>query len=1074
MWTAMIRDRVPSAQPLGLSGEVKHNSMRGGGMARFGGLLKSRGWVAFTVLAAILATPGAGRCGWHVLSAADGLAANSVSSVVEDRTENLWFGTAGGVSRYDGATWRTFTTADGLAGNYVHSILEDRAGNYWFGTDAGGVSRYDGSAWRTFTTADGLAANYVQSIVEDHAGNLWFGSNSGVSRYDGATWRTFTTADGLADNYVRSIVEDRAGNLWFGTSGGVNRYDGATWRTFTTADGLAGNDVVSILEDRSGNLWFGTPAGVSRYDGTTWKTFSTANGLASDQVDALLEDRNGNIWAGGPAASRYDGSSWRTFPEASGVDGAPRLQDRSGNLWYSHIGIGAVRYDGSSWRVFGQTDGLVGGIQGRIIEDRGGTIWADFSFSGLRRYDGSTWNAFAATDSLLTATGVPTLLDHDGNLWLGNATGASRYDGSTWQTFTTADGLVDDFVTSIVQDRSGSWWFGTNLGASRYDGSTWQTFTADSGLASNEVFSMLDDHNGNVWFASYASGVTRFDGSSWQIFTTSDGLPSNSISAMLEDHLGNIWFATDGSGVARFDGSSWKTFTTADGLASDRVACMVEDHLGNVLFGTNGSGVSRYDGARWRTFTMADGLIDNWVPSILEDHTGNLWFGSIYSGVTRYEPDRVPPQTVFLSVPPHLTAARDQGVVFTSAFGETQGIDHSYRLDGGIWSDWSRLGSLFLTGLAQGSHVLEVRSRDDLDNIEQSTARTEFEVDAEPPLPVISAPTFGNPVRGTVEILGAAADARFASYRVDVRSSGAATWSGATVLAQSASPVASGVLAPWDTTPLPDGGYDLRLSVTDSLGLTGTALSTVIVDNHAPFFAETAPTKVPAATGGDVYTTNAETHLYFPPHAFAQDAIVMVTAAAAGSVPGTLPSGAAKVADGYDMEWASSLQKFARFTMSYAGASVPAGTLALYRSPDGTNWERLGGTVDASAKSISLAVSAPGHYALFADNGAGAGTATLSPIAFTPRVFSPSGAFADKEVGISFSLGKAAPVTVKVYSRSGRLIREVAAGLQLNAGANLLHWDGRDRDGGYAVDGMYLVTVEALGHTETKTLAVVK
>jgi flagellar hook assembly protein FlgD len=65
-------------------------------------------------------------------------------------------------------------------------------------------------------------------------------------------------------------------------------------------------------------------------------------------------------------------------------------------------------------------------------------------------------------------------------------------------------------------------------------------------------------------------------------------------------------------------------------------------------------------------------------------------------------------------------------------------------------------------------------------------------------------------------------------------------------------------------------------------------------------------------------------------------------------------------------------------------------------------------------------------------------------------------------------------VTVRVFSRSGRLIREVATGLSLNAGENLIRWDGTDRNGGYVVDGMYLVTVEALGHTETKTLAVVK
>ena len=67
-----------------------------------------------------------------------------------------------------------------------------------------------------------------------------------------------------------------------------------------------------------------------------------------------------------------------------------------------------------------------------------------------------------------------------------------------------------------------------------------------------------------------------------------------------------------------------------------------------------------------------------------------------------------------------------------------------------------------------------------------------------------------------------------------------------------------------------------------------------------------------------------------------------------------------------------------------------------------------------------------------------------------------------------------APVTVKVFSRSGRLIREVVAGQELGAGANLIAWDGTDRNGGYVADGMYFVTVEALGQTQTKGLAVVK
>jgi flagellar hook assembly protein FlgD len=44
----------------------------------------------------------------------------------------------------------------------------------------------------------------------------------------------------------------------------------------------------------------------------------------------------------------------------------------------------------------------------------------------------------------------------------------------------------------------------------------------------------------------------------------------------------------------------------------------------------------------------------------------------------------------------------------------------------------------------------------------------------------------------------------------------------------------------------------------------------------------------------------------------------------------------------------------------------------------------------------------------------------------------------------------------------------------MGAGANLVRWDGRDRSGAYVADGIYLVTVEALGETRRNTLAVVK
>lgn len=98
----------------------------------------------------------------------------------------------------------------------------------------------------------------------------------------------------------------------------------------------------------------------------------------------------------------------------------------------------------------------------------------------------------------------------------------------------------------------------------------------------------------------------------------------------------------------------------------------------------------------------------------------------------------------------------------------------------------------------------------------------------------------------------------------------------------------------------------------------------------------------------------------------------------------------------------------------------------------------------------------------------------MGSITFTPRVFSPHGTYAATSVAIGFTLGRLGPVSVRVYDLTGRLVREVADGLQLQAGANVVRWDGRDREGREVKDGPYLVTVDADGTTRKRALAVVR
>ena len=454
---------------------------------------------------------------WTTFTPADGLADNRVNAIAKDSAGVLWFGTHGGVSRYDGQSWTSFTTADGLPDNWVNAIIEDSNGALWFGTFGGGVSRYDGQSWTTFTTGNGLAYNYVLAIVEDRSGALWFGTRGGVSRYDGQRWTTFTTADGLANNRVNAIIEDRGGALWFGTyAGGVSRYDGQSWTTFTTIDGLASNYVVAIIEDRAGALWFGTfGSGVSRYDGQIWTTFTTADGLVSDYVQAIIEDRAGALWfgTGERGVSRYDGQRWTTFTTADGLASNyvfAIVEDRAGALWFGTAGGGVSRYDGQRWTTFTTADGLANNDVFAIVEDRAGALW--FGTRGG---------------------------------------GVSRYDSQSWTTFTTADGLANNGVFAIVEDRAGALWFGTRSGGvSRYDGQSWTTFTNIDGLASNYVEAIIEDRAGALWFGTIDGGVSRYDGQSWTTFVPSDGLPNNNVSVIVEDSAGALWFGTYG-GVTR-------------------------------------------------------------------------------------------------------------------------------------------------------------------------------------------------------------------------------------------------------------------------------------------------------------------------------------------------------------------------------------------------------------------------------------------------------------------------------------------------------------------------------------------
>ena len=98
-----------------------------------------------------------------------------------------WFGTDLGVARHTGyktlENWTVYNTGSGLIDNFVQAIAIDMNKNLWFGT-RGGVSVFDGTTWSNFKESDGINSNNVLCIKVDKNGVVWLGTDKGVTSYD--------------------------------------------------------------------------------------------------------------------------------------------------------------------------------------------------------------------------------------------------------------------------------------------------------------------------------------------------------------------------------------------------------------------------------------------------------------------------------------------------------------------------------------------------------------------------------------------------------------------------------------------------------------------------------------------------------------------------------------------------------------------------------------------------------------------------------------------------------------------------------------------------------------------------
>ncbi|MBN1416866.1 MAG: hypothetical protein JW973_17340 [Bacteroidales bacterium] len=316
---------------------------------------------------------------------ANTISSNVVTSILEDRDNNLWLGTDGnGLNIIEQATGKVKVLyaderkSNGISTNSILALYQDSNGNIWAGGYMGAICCYNPLTrkWKQYPVicsqpgCDGL--HDVRMFMEDSKHRLWIATNGhGLFMFDyrNEKFRFHSTIDGkIIDDHVLSLCEDSAGKLWVGTYNGACLLDPENYTSLFfdysefSPTGLSNNWIYCIHRDRKDRIWLGTSYGLNQYnyDRRTFTRYYASDGLAGNVIDGILEDDEGNLWiTTNNGISKFNPDSMK-FLNLYREDGLPGNEFIHGSYYKSRSGE----------MFFGSNDGLVSFHPSHIRPDR--------------------------------------------------------------------------------------------------------------------------------------------------------------------------------------------------------------------------------------------------------------------------------------------------------------------------------------------------------------------------------------------------------------------------------------------------------------------------------------------------------------------------------------------------------------------------------------------------------------------------------------------------------------------------------------------------------------------------------
>ncbi len=628
-----------------------------------------------------------------------GLPNDVVGRIVQDHTGFLWFGTGGGLVRFDGHRFRHYTSdpddPHSLPDSYITALHVDPAGGLWVGTNAGGLARYDAASDRFDRIDAGILHNSVQSMVTDARGRLWTGTVGGLYVRDPVTGalryflRRGSDPDSIPIDNLRTMLVQPDGALLLGTGRGLVLFDPETGLSQPTplAELLPDGPVHEMLRDSRGRIWVtGIFPGIALWDPATGEhrlIDLLGTGESAEQTVgkfALAEMAPDRIAVGTQGAGllilhvdtgrieqhRHDPTLTSSL---SASDVRSLLVDRSGILWIGTWGGGISRRNppmaalnpilASQIRPDRLSDPQVRSLM--LAPD--GRLWAGLQTNGIDILNPAT----GTRDGIRPGHGglpegavLSMEMAPDGTVYVGTQRGLYRQRPGSPQLEQVP--LPPPSPPSpgvwFLMRQGGTLWIAANglVGLDLATGRMRVERTRsgdDTSLFDNRLRLLAPAADGRLWVGGHG-GMHLYDPQS-HVFTRIHNDPADPrslshdfITAILTDRRGRVWVGTLGGGINIME-PGWRPgqpavfrrLGTAQGLPTLMVNALREDKAGRIWASTdNGLAVIDGESLSVQVLDRPDGVGVNsfWANSVTGGPDGQLMFGG-RSGLVVVRPD---------------------------------------------------------------------------------------------------------------------------------------------------------------------------------------------------------------------------------------------------------------------------------------------------------------------------------------------------------------------------------------------------------------------------------------------------